>query len=140
MRRTSTQRHRTWISVPLTPAERQRAVVAAGGPATGRKGQGYGILIASVILAFESLDRADQVRAILAVKVNHTWGDKDTWGVPAHPFICQRLHAWNFRAVSQGGALRGALLHFLQLPAAEQREWRDEAFLFLSTNETVVPA
>lgn len=123
----------SWLSSPYTPEERLRIACAA--TKGTHKGSGSAALIPASVLHFESMDRAEQARAIIAHKVHRAWDTKSYLTVRVPPIIAGKVKAWDFGMVNRGGALRAAVLSFIELPKAEQQEWNDEAFIFVTTHE-----
>ncbi len=104
----------------------------------------YGIQVFAGMLAFEAMEKADQIRAVVHHRMERGRDGHD-FKLRISPQVIARLGEWNFRQFTRSQVLRAVMKHFLKLATADQLDWIAEAHVLLAVldeqaAESEVPA
>lgn len=90
---------------------------------------------ASAMLAFNALEREDQVRWIESVPPASI---KSRWQMRCHPTIHDLLAQFSFPLLPKQRQLSGMMKYFLTLPEQVQRQWFTEAYVFVGDDRAAL--
>jgi hypothetical protein len=98
--------------------------------AAGRMQVHVEILFGACLLAFESLDREDQVKAVFTHRIPGKQVNNWNIHVPATE-LRDRTESWSFPLFKRCEVVRAAMLELLGRPDPEIREWIIELHIFI---------
>lgn len=120
---------RTWF----TTQDPNRSVATASKIISERHRVAAHVLAGAAILYFASVDREEQVRAILAQPES---GKAHVRSIEAQPEIIALIKSWNFRLFNVSTVTRAAIVRFIELPPDEVQDWIVEFYVFVGDTRT----
>jgi hypothetical protein len=118
---------RSWLDSDVSPQERAALIQAS-------QGTSLGILLAAAVLHFQSLDREQQVDAVLQREKSFSPAEalaRDNWAVAVWPEISAIARAWRFPVFKQSQVMASAACAFLHLPIEDRESWLREVCIFI---------